>query len=220
LDSGKSTYVGYQPETYKPETPMSLLVWMHGCGGVAEDDMWDIAPYATRAGQSYIAISLGGRDGDCWDMNTDEPKVLAAITDVKRYFNINPRKIYLGGYSSGGDLTYHVGLRNPGMFAGLLVENSTPFRDSGVAASSVQNLASPIHVAHLAHLSDDTYPIATVRAELATLEARGYLVTQIEKAGTHYDADSPEAAPTKGTAYDLRTYLLPNIDLGWESPAL
>ena len=65
LNSGQSSYIGYKPDTYSHSTPISLFVWMHGCGGNAAGDMWTIAPYATRQTQSYIAISIGGRDGAC-----------------------------------------------------------------------------------------------------------------------------------------------------------
>lgn len=215
LNSGQSAYVGYRPNTYSDAQPISLLVWMHGCGGDSEGDMYAIAPIPTRQTQSYIAISIGGRDGDCWDVNADTAKVLAAVADITRYFNINPRKIYLAGYSSGGDLTYRVGFQNTTLFAGLLVENSDPFRDTGASQSSLLASASwKVNVAHLAHLSDTTYPIATVRASLATLSANGFPVTAIEKPGTHYDPSTG----TSGTTYDLIHFLLPYVDAGWLAP--
>lgn len=217
LNSGQSSYIGYTPDTYSQATPISLFVWMHGCGGNAEGDMWTIAPYATRQNQSYIAISIGGRDGACWSTSADAPKVLAAIDDIARYFNINPRKVYLGGYSSGGDLTYRMGFENASRFAGLLVENSDPFKDTGRTGTHLMAAASwKINVAHLAHLSDTTYPISTVRTNMATLTANAFPTTLIEKSGTHYDPDSG----TTGTNYDLKTFLLPYLNVGWVSPAV
>jgi predicted esterase len=217
LNSSQSPYVGYKPDTYSDSKPISLLVWMHGCGGDAEGDLWTVAPPVSRQTQSYIAISIGGRDGDCWSVDSDTPKVLAAIVDVSRYFNINPRKIYLAGYSSGGDMTYRVGFQHSSVFAGLLVENSDPFRDTGATQASLLASASwKINIAHLAHLSDTTYPIAGVRANLATLTAIGFPVTLIEKAGTHYDSDSGNS----GTSYDLIHFLLPFVDAGWQSPSI
>lgn len=214
LNSGQSSYIGYKPDTYSHANPISLFVWMHGCGGNAAGDMWTIAPYATRQNQSYIAISIGGRDGACWQVNNDTSKVLAAIDDVARYFNINPRKVYLGGYSSGGDLTYRVGFENASRFAGLLVENSDPFLGTGRTGAHLMAAASwKINVAHLAHLSDTTYPIATVRANMGTLTNNAFPATLIEKAGGHYDADNGAF----GTNYDLRTFLLPYLDSGWVS---
>lgn len=217
LDSGQSTYVGYKPDTYSDAQPISLLVWLHGCGGEAEGDLWSVAPPASRQTQSYIAISIGGRDGDCWSVDTDTPKVLAAIADVSRYFNINPRKIYLAGYSSGGDLTYRVGFQHSSVFAGLLVENSDPFQDTGVTpAAALASASWKIHIAHLAHLSDATYPLSAVQADLATLTTNGFPVTLIEKPGTHYDPDTANS----GTTYDLIHFLLPFVDAGWESPSI
>jgi predicted esterase len=217
-NSGQSAYIGYKPNTYDHSTPISLFVWMHGCGGNAAGDMWTIAPFATRQNQSYIAISIGGRDGACWSTSADAPKVLAAIDDVARYFNINPRKVYLGGYSSGGDLTYRVGFENASRFAGLLVENSDPFAHTGASGTHLMAAASAswkINVAHLAHLSDTTYPIATVQTNIASLIANGFPATLIQRAGTHYDPDNGNF----GTNYDLRTFLLPYLDAGWVSPA-
>jgi hypothetical protein len=219
LNSGQGPYVGYAPDTYNPAVQISLFVWMHGCGGVAEGDMYAVAPFATRANQSYVAISIGGRDGACWNTNVDAPKVLAAIADISRYFNINPRKIYLGGYSSGGDLTYRVGFENAELFAGLLAENSDPFRDTGSTGPALMAAATwKINVAHLAHTEDDVYPIAGVRANLATLTANGFPVAKIEKAGHHYD-NSDFVAGT-GTDYDRIAFLLPYLDAGWTSPAV
>ena len=217
LNSGQSSYIGYKPGTYSHANPISLFVWMHGCGGNAAGDMWTIAPSATRQNQSYIAISIGGRDGACWQVNNDTPKVLAAIDDIARYFNINPRKVYLGGYSSGGDLTYRVGFENASRFAGLLVENSNPFSNTGRTGAHLMAAASwKINVAHLAHLSDGTYQISTVRSNIATLTTNAFPATLIEKSGTHYDADTA----TTGTNYDLKTFLLPYLNAGWVSPAV
>ncbi len=215
LNSGESDYYGFAPGSYNPATPISLFVWMHGCGGQAYGDMFTIAPFATRANQSYVAISLGGRDGQCWDVNTDAPKVLAAIRDVTRYFNIDPRKVYLGGYSSGGDMTYRVGFENAELFAGLLAVNSDPFRDTGSSGPELMAAASwKINVAHLLHSGDAVYPSAGVRANLATLAANGFPVAEVVRLGTHFDPDNGNF----GTNYDIRTFLLPYLDAGWTAP--
>jgi predicted esterase len=217
LDSGQSAYVGYKPDTYSDSKPISLLIWLHGCGADTEGDLSMVAPPSSRQTQSYIAISIGGRDGDCWSVDTDTPKVLAALVDVAKHFNINPRKVYLGGYSSGGDLAYRVGFQHSSLFAGLLVENSDPFQDTGLTQSSALASASwKINIAHLAHSSDETYHIANVRAHLNTLTANGFPVTLIEKSGSSYDPDTSSS----GTTYDLIHFLLPYIDAGWESPKI
>lgn len=217
LNSGQSSYVGYKPDTYKESTPISLFIWMHGCGGNAEGDLWMIAPSATRATQSYIAISLGGRDGYCWQVANDGPKVLAAIDHIKKYFNIDAKKIYLGGYSSGGDMTYRIGMSNANLFAGLLVENSSAW-GSGQTVDQLMAAASwKINIAQLNHLSDNTYPIAKSRADLSALKAKGFPVIAIEKEGTHYDNAGAivNGAAVPGTAADLQKFILPYLNAGW-----
>ncbi len=213
LNSGKSPYYGYAPDTYNPAVPISLFVWMHGCGGNAYWDVLAVSPMATRANQSFIVISIGGRDGQCWNTSADAPKVLAAIDHVSRYFNINPRKVHMGGYSSGGDMTYRVGFENAGRFAGLLAVNSDPFRDTGKSGQALMAAASwKINVAHLAHTEDGVYPIAGVRANLATLQSKGFPVYKLEQPGGHWVNDP------NGTNHNMRTYLLPYLNKGWLSP--
>ena len=215
LNSGESDYVGYSPDTYDDAIPIHLFVWMHGGGGEAEADLWSIAPPESRSSQSYIAVSLGGREDQYWDTDSDGPKLLAAVADVQRYFNIDPRTIYVGGYSSGGDMAYRYGFENAGQFAGILVENSDPFRDTGSTPAALMAAASwKINVGHVAHLSDDVYPIETVQASFETLTTNGFPVSLIELPGKHYAPD----VGTTGTNYDLVHSLLPFLELGWVSP--
>jgi hypothetical protein len=195
-------------------TPETLLVWLHGCGGDAQGDTYEVASGDDR---SYIAISVGGRDGGCWDPNSDEPKVLAAVADVKTHFAINPRRVIIAGYSSGGDLAYRTIFDNASQFAGILAENTSPFRDTG--STQAQSLAAAswkFNVVHLAHTEDDTYPLDGVTNEINAMKSAGFPVTFIAVAGQHYDPDDDVAGT--GTDNDLRRYLLPHVNDGWSSP--
>jgi hypothetical protein len=196
------------------QTPETLLVWMHGCGGEAEGDAYEISPGDDR---SYIAISIGGREDDCWDPTSDVPKMLSAVADVKTHFKIDPRRVIIAGYSSGGDLAYRTIFDNANLFAGILAENTSPFRDTGSTAS--QSLAAAtwkFNDIHLAHLQDDTYPIEGVQDEITQMQNAGFPVTLVEQPGDHYDDDND--VNNTGTDNDLRHYLLPHINDGWLSP--
>lgn len=211
LNSGQSDYIGYKPDTYKEDKPNSLFIWMHGCGGNAEGDLWMVAPSATRKTQSYIAVSLGGRDGACWQTNNDAPKVLACIDHIKKYFNIDPKRIYLGGYSSGGDMTYRVGMENASKFAGLLIENSDAWGSGKTVQQLIASASWKINIVQLNHTGDTTYPIDKARTNLAALKAAGFPVVAIEKPGGHWDNDNG----TTGTKYDWITFVRPYLDAGW-----
>jgi CARDB len=209
LDTPLSNYWIYVPTTYDAtnQTPMTLFVWLHGCGGESSGDIYTVSP---GGDQDWISIAVGGAEDACWDPGGDQAKVLAAIASVKTHFNISPRQVIIGGYSSGGDLAYRTAFYNANMFAGLLAENTSPFRDTGSSQSqSLAAAAWKFNIVHLAHTSDETYGIDGVKHEVGAVKAAGFPVTFIERPGTHSDDH---------TDSDLRTYLLPHIDDGWLSP--
>jgi predicted esterase len=205
-----SDYWLFVPDAYDAShrTPSELFVWMHGCGG---DSQGDLDTYA-NSDQSYIMISLDGARADdgCWDVNGDPAKVLSAIADVEDKFNIDQRRIVIGGYSSGGDLAYRTAFYNAYTFAGLLAENTSPFRDTGSTADqSLAAAAWRFPIVHLAHTGDEEYHYADVQAEIGTLQQAGWNATLISRPGRHYDAN---------TDRDLETLLLPHLDDGWQAP--
>ena len=80
--TAKSDYVGFVPKSYAGK-PTTLVVGMHGCGDNAQNfATWGVNPYKSRGTQGWIGISIGGRDGSCWDTSNDADKVLSAIADV------------------------------------------------------------------------------------------------------------------------------------------
>jgi predicted esterase len=123
--------------------------------------------------------------------------------------------VVIGGYSSGGDLAYRTAFYNANTFAGLLAENTSPFRDTGSSQSdSLAAAAWKFNVVHLAHSQDETYPIAGVKDEVNAMKDAGFPVTFVERPGTHADPDTADS----GTDHDLRTILLPHMNDDWQSP--
>ena len=209
LTSSRSKYWTFVPRSYdgSHHTPTTLFVWMHGCGGQSSGDIYTVDP---GGDQDWITIAPGGREGDCWNPGNDQGLVLTAIRNVKTHFNINPRRVILGGYSSGGDLAYRLAFYHAHQFAGVLAENTSPFRDTGSSQSESLAAASwKFNVVHLAHTEDEVYPIQGVRQETNAMAAAGFPITRVERPGTHYD---------NRTDSDLQTILLPHIDDGWLSP--
>jgi dienelactone hydrolase len=209
VTSGAVPYWAFVPDSYDPSnlTPAPLLIWLHGCGGESSGDIWVVDPGAEGEPQDWLTIAVGGREGECWTPSVDEAKVMAALADVETHFDVDRRRVILGGYSSGGDLAYRTGFRHSSTFAGLLIENSSPFRDTeSSAAESLAAATTRPHIVHLAHLGDTTYPLAGVQQEVGEVAAAGFPIELIERPGTHSDAN---------TDSDLRELLLPHIDDGW-----
>lgn len=220
VDSGTTNWV-YVPDAYDAshKTPITLFVWLHGCGGMSSGDVWTASPGGAK--QTWITLAPGGAEGGCWNMGADPAKVLAAIANLKTHFNVKPKSVVLGGYSSGGDLGYRLAFYNAPLFAGLLVENTSPFRDTGSSqAASLAAASWKFNVVHVAHLQDATYPIAGVRKETDAMTAAGFPMKRIEVDGGHWDdagaIENGHAVP--GTAADIATYLFPNLGAGWTAP--
>lgn len=220
LDDGTTLNYINVPAAYDAthNTPTALFVWLHGCGGFSMYDIDDVSP---GGGRSWISIAVGGQEGNCWDTTADPARVMTAVAYMKTRFNIHPRKVILGGYSSGGDLAYRTIFYNANTFAGCLIENSSPFRDTGsTQAQSLAAAAWKFNVVHLAHLQDSTYPVAGVRSETNAMTLAGYPLVRIEVDGGHYDdggaIENGHTVP--GTTEDLIHILLPHLDDGWVSP--
>jgi dienelactone hydrolase len=207
-------YAAFIPRSYDAtnQTPTTLFVWLHGCGGEAEGDAWVVDPGAEEGvPQDWMTLSLGGRDGGCWNpLAETEPLVMAAIADFETHFNVNRRQIILGGYSSGGDLAYRTAFKHSSTFAGLLIENSAPFRDTEASEAELLGAATTkFPIVHLAHAQDMTYKLGEVEPEIAAVRAAGFQVEFIVRPGGHSDSHTDE---------DLINLLLPHIDDGWLAP--
>jgi hypothetical protein len=211
---GGAEYSAFIPRSYDAtnQTPTTLFVWLHGCGGEAEGDAWVVDPGAEEGvPQDWMTLSLGGRDGGCWNpLAETEPLVMAAIADFETHFNVNRQRVILGGYSSGGDLAYRTAFKHSSTFAGLLIENSAPFRDTEASEAELLGAATTkFPIVHLAHAEDKTYELDEVEPEIAAVRTAGFPVEFIVRPGGHSDSH---------TDPDLLTYLLPHIDDGWLAP--
>jgi predicted esterase len=165
--------------------------------------------------QSWITLAPGGTELGCWNVANDPTRVLTAIANVRARFNIDPHRIILGGYSSGGDLSYRLAFDHAADFAGILVANSSPYLASGSSQTTALNAAWKINIVQLAHTQDTTYPLALITSETNALRAAGFPVTLITRPGNHYDTPAPGVP---GTNEDVRSQLLPYLDGGWRSP--
>jgi pimeloyl-ACP methyl ester carboxylesterase len=53
-----------------------------------------------------------------------EERVLAELGSVLENYSADPERVYLGGYSLGGDLSWALSVRNPELFAGAVIAGS------------------------------------------------------------------------------------------------
>ncbi len=201
----KSTYEAYVPASYTGAAPMRLIVGLHGCGDSAHNfATWAVNPYDTRATQQHIGISIGGRDGQCWN-GSDDDKVLAAVDDIAKCVWVHQKKVVVAGYSSGGEIGYRVALRNASRFAGIIVEDSGLYA-AGNPDTLLAGAAWKLNVAHRTHTSDPVFPLAQVKADWAKMSAKGFPLKTSETPGDH-----------EGTSVDWSTWLIPQ-SAGFTAP--
>lgn len=108
------SYVAQVPNTYSPDTPVPLVLILHGTGGTPEAmlQLGHFYKYVELLG--FVAAapeSLGrafndgsGRGGkEAEDVN-DVEFIEAVISDVRKRANVDPARIYMAGFSSGASM--------------------------------------------------------------------------------------------------------------------
>lgn len=153
-----------------------------------------------------------------------EERLLADLETLFRAYNADPDRVYLGGYSLGGDLSWALAVRNPGLFAGAVIAGSRtshPVEETALlvlrdrdfrAAFLIGNREDPlryrgINIARgyfeerdVPHIYEE-YRGAHVIPPSPTLRSAVEYVTQVERLPD--PAETPRvAAPLGGTGID------------------
>ncbi len=124
--------VVFVPEGYDPKIPYPLLLTAHGTGGEEEGPFEAMLPHARGAGM--ILASLGEcakRRDKGWAYSDEERRVQEEfILLLRQDYQIDPRRIYMNGWSRGGHASWDLALRRPGLLAGIgPIVGGVPARD-------------------------------------------------------------------------------------------
>lgn len=121
-------YSLFMPMHYEKNYAYPLLVWLHS----EEDDerqLERIMPLISMRNYVGVAPRANLRCQHCngfeWsqdplDVATAHKSVINCIDLASQRTNINPNKIFLCGYGSGGTMAFRIATRNPEKFAGVL----------------------------------------------------------------------------------------------------
>jgi poly(3-hydroxybutyrate) depolymerase len=134
----------------EPANGRSLFISMHG-GGDAPSDLndsqWENQIALVDGYDPTDAIWVAPRaPSDAWNMwFTDEIDALfeRLITDMIVFEGIDPNRVYIGGYSAGGDGVYQLGPRMADHFAGAAMSAGHPNTASPL---NLRNLPFAVHV--------------------------------------------------------------------------
>ncbi len=122
----KARFYLYVPSEYDSARKWPLVVTLHGTPGYDSAHMqvkeWKalaeehgfivLAPKLTSV-QGVLPVARSSR---LKQLATDERRVLAAMAEVKKRYNIDERTVMITGYSAGGFPMYYIAMRNPEKF--------------------------------------------------------------------------------------------------------
>ena len=181
------------------QPPQACLVWLHGLGAdghdfeplipelrlVNEFGVRVVLPHAPprpvtinggmvmRAWYDVLSPDFGhAEDGS--GIRQSEQELLALIAGEVAN-GIPAKRIVLAGFSQGGAMALHTGVRYPQAFAGILALSCyLPLAESLARESCEASLAVPIMMAH--GVSDPLIPLALAEQSRDRLRQQGYTV--------------------------------------------
>lgn len=182
-------------------TPTHAVIWLHGLGADGHDfepvvDEFDLnrlpptrfvfphAPmrpvtinggYVMRAWYDILSQDFNGRREDAGGVIESAAQVEALIARENAR-GIPDSRIVLAGFSQGGAIVLHTGLRHANRLAGVLALSTyLPLAGTLAAEASEANRDVPIFMAH--GVADPVIPFDFAQRSATQLEAAGYPIT-------------------------------------------
>jgi len=137
------------PDQYTPEQAWPLVVALHGYGDTAASfhDLWK----SVTDSLGFVLLTPQGEDrtkeGFGWTWGSSAERAVQISVDiVRKAVHVDPRRVYLTGFSLGGSLCYKLGLKYPHIFHGI-APLGAPFDKKFLSANrTLQNLR--VYIGH------------------------------------------------------------------------
>jgi phospholipase/carboxylesterase len=172
------------------ESPLPLLLMLHGATQDAEDMFWYLGNTPEEAGVVVLAPKSQDTTWDAIGGSFDEDTIYLnrALERVFETVAVDPARIAIGGFSDGASYGLSLGLINGDLFSRVIAFSP------GFLISATPHGKPRIFISHGTH--DHILPIDRCGRRLATgLTANGYDVTFREFDGDH---EIPERVAREG----------------------
>jgi poly(3-hydroxybutyrate) depolymerase len=166
---------------------LPALILHHGSGGTGLEliNAWRNLAESER----IILIAPRGEHGFGWMVPDDGPMMQIQIMEqLKRTLAIDARRVYLFGYSNGGDFVFYAGIQQADYFAATAI-GFAALRPRQFPMLDLPRRKEPFW--YTAGTEDRVYTIEEARATVAALQARTWPLEYMERAGVGhaYDPD-------------------------------
>ena len=170
----------YIPRTYDPSRPSALVLTLHGANRDPAHGFGPLLPLADEAG----LILLGPKSkGPTWDIvygryGVDGDAIDDLLADVFGRFAIDPRRVFVSGFSDGASYALSLGLANGDLFAAIVAFSP------GFAQPAALRGRPRVFISH--GTDDDVIALDRTSAGIVPrLRREGYEVTFRDFAGRH-----------------------------------
>ena len=176
--------------------PIASVIWLHGLGADGHDfvpvvEMLDLPNFRfilPHAPYRKVTINNGYEMRAWYDLNgltighsedvagiRETQATIENLIEIEISRGIPSHRIVLAGFSQGGAVVLHTGLRYPKKLAGVVALSTyLPLQSSLKVEKSPANQNTPIFMAH--GRQDDVISMSTCQASLEILQTEKYLV--------------------------------------------
>lgn len=134
IDVGRGPVSVHVPPSYDSETPMPLVLLLHGYGGsgVGIENYWNFTPLADEFGFLYLhpdgrtttdPIRFWSATPACCNFygapDDDTDYLLALINEMKSQYNVDSLRVYMAGHSNGGFMSHRMACDNSDTIAAI-----------------------------------------------------------------------------------------------------
>lgn len=182
-------YVIFIPNSYSKDKPSRMIVAMPGFpGGRHAFNDRKISDLAESRGYIIVCPDIVYEGTDYKLIGSIQQEITSLLSDVKKKYNIDSKKIYTMGHSNGGFYAYYIGLHNCDIFAGIA---SSCGAIGGTRVDLLPNMAKsakekiPVYIQHGA--KDKSIPVTRANYMYSELKAFGYdCELYVYPEGDHY----------------------------------
>ena len=187
LAEEKNQCVAFVPETYHPDVPHGVVIWLHAGGGVDRQALvsrWK----AVCDRHQLIVLAPQALDPNKWEP-TEASFVRKTLDDLLGHYNVDRSRIAIYGYQTSGQLAFLIGLQNTDRVRAIVAVDAAPS-----ARSAIPENDPLVRLAFFLASADKSPAAAGTKIAAERLKAAKFPVTTKSLGETSRDLNDAELA--------------------------